>query len=90
MERPEVKQKINELFQYKNGSLYWKTKLNNQVKKHQIAGTTDKKGYRCIIVDGKAYKEHRLIYKMFHDHIPDQVDHINGIRNDNCINNLRE
>jgi hypothetical protein len=34
--------------------------------------------------------EHRVIYKMFHGLCPKVVDHINGNRSDNRIENLRE
>ena len=55
------------------------------------AGTTDSGGYRQVQVDGKLIYEHRVIYEMHNGPIPDgmQIDHINGVRKDNRIENLR-
>ena len=40
---------------------------------------------------GKRILEHRVIYEMHHGPIPEgmEIDHINGIRDDNRIENLR-
>jgi len=52
-------------------------------------------GYRQVALrlDGKQYqlKAHRVAWILEHGSIPDglQVDHINGIREDNCLCNLR-
>ena len=49
------------------------------------------KGYRRIQLLGKRYKSHRLAWAMHHGDWPaDQIDHINGVRSDNRIGNLRE
>lgn len=54
-----------------------------------IAGGTTN-GYIQIFIEGKFYKAHRLawfyIYKTWP---PDQIDHINRIKNDNRLVNLR-
>lgn len=36
------------------------------------------------------YSEHQLVWVYFHGYMPKQIDHINRIRNDNRIENLRE
>lgn len=38
---------------------------------------------------GKTYKAHQIIYLLHHGSIPKEIDHINGIRIDNRIENLR-
>lgn len=38
---------------------------------------------------GRACLEHRLVWLMHHDEWPAEIDHINGIRDDNRIENLR-
>ena len=42
-------------------------------------------------IDGKFYSVHRLVYETFFGEIPEGmvIDHINGIRDDNRIENLR-
>lgn len=46
-------------------------------------------GYRYGAVDGRLYLAHRVIWKMVHGNDPKQIDHINGIRSDNRLENLR-
>lgn len=59
-----------------------------------LAGTfsscTDRNGYIVIGVDGKIYKEHRLVWLYVNGEFPDgDLDHINRIKADNKIENLR-
>lgn len=53
------------------------------------AGSVSCYGYRLIPVNKKTWREHRLIYLIHHGYLPEQVDHINGNRLDNRIENLR-
>lgn len=46
-------------------------------------------GYRRVNVNGEKYFEHRLIWKLVFNHDPDEIDHINGNRSDNKLENLR-
>ena len=48
-------------------------------------------GYKCGIIMGRRLKAHRVIFAMMSGRWPtDQIDHINGIRDDNRISNLRD
>jgi hypothetical protein len=60
------------------------------VKVGSIAGTNHSSGYLIICVDGEAYKAHRLAWLYVHGEWPEaDIDHINGDRGDNRIENLR-
>lgn len=77
-----------ELFEYKDGSLYWKVN-RIKVRPGTKAGCIDNNGYLQIRIDGKAYTAHRLIYLMHHGALPKRVDHIDCDKLNNRIENLR-
>ena len=55
-----------------------------------IAGSTCE-GFVCIKIQNKTYKTHRLAWLYVYGKWPaKQLDHMNGVRNDNRISNLRE
>ena len=80
---------VKNLFDYQNGVLVWKIKLNKRISINSIAGSKDGNGYVQVMINGKRYKAHRLIFKMFNGEVPEIIDHINGVRDDNRIENLR-
>jgi hypothetical protein len=68
------------------------TRLNSGhgVSCGDIAGTFDDDGYVNIKIDGKSHRAHRLAFMwMAGSFPPDEVDHINRIRDDNRWCNLR-
>tara|TARA_R110000772_G_scaffold5454_8_gene19525 strand:+ start:1406 stop:1927 length:522 start_codon:yes stop_codon:yes gene_type:complete len=82
---------FDSLFYYDNGSLRNKITRNSRALKGGIAGSRHHTGYFQVQVEGTLYMVHRLIWNMFHGAIEDayEIDHINHIRDDNRIQNLR-
>ena len=81
--------KLIDLFEYRDGSLYWKVD-RRVVKKGDKAGSVRHDGYCRIKIDQKDYLIHRVIFCMHHGYLPDFVDHIDGNPSNNRIDNLRE
>lgn len=71
--------------------LVWKVSLGNKIKNGSVAGCLSKHGYFQIKINKSIYKVHRIVYYI-HSHDFDQslvVDHLDGNRQNNSINNLR-
>lgn len=54
-------------------------------------GSLAKNGYRLAFFSGRVEFMHRIIWEHVHGPIPEdrEIDHINGVRDDNRIRNLR-
>lgn len=75
-----TKEQLHQLFEYRDGDLYWRSSK---------AGTIDGSGYYQTGIQGKYFKNHRLIFLMHHGFLPQLIDHIDGNRKNNRIENLR-
>lgn len=52
-------------------------------------GSKNQDGYIRVWCNGTLRMKHRLLYWLHTGNLPDEIDHINGIRDDNSISNLR-
>jgi hypothetical protein len=77
-------------FEYKNGNLYYKVDLSKKMKTGKKAGSIASDGrYYNIGINKKGYRLHRIIYLYHFGHLPAEIDHIDGNRLNNLIENLR-
>ena len=87
-------EKANELFRYdgETGKLFWRKRVNSRIPATLEAGTLRAKdGYVNVGISGKLYPAHVIAMLLTLGSIPknSEVDHINHIRNDNRLCNLR-
>lgn len=103
-ERLPSQEALKELFEYdpETGVLIWKrrpqsmfsTLLSHNTWNTRYAGKaafthTTKDGYKDGCIQDVKAVAHRVIWKLVYGYEPDEVDHINGIRDDNRLVNLR-
>jgi hypothetical protein len=62
---------------------------NRKFKVGDIAGGLKNDGYIHIKIDGQMHRAHRLAWLYMTGKFPDEIDHINHVRNDNKWINLR-
>ena len=94
---------VKSRFDYCDGCLYWKPRLIitsndkgwNTRYSGKKAGCVNPNGYLLLslTVNGKKRRfwAHRVIWLLIYGHLPkDEIDHINGVRSDNRLENLRD
>ena len=88
---------------YRFGYLLWKERPSYHFSSEKVAtgwnvrfagtmaGSVDGKGYRHVIINNRLYRSHRVIYAMYKGYWPEnEIDHIDGNRQNNNPKNLRE
>lgn len=81
-------EEANELFEYRDGELYWKQRGKSR-QLGRPAGGINGDGYRRVKFNYKLYAVHRVIWVMHGNQTAAFIDHINGNVLDNRIENLR-
>lgn len=79
-------------YDHDTGIFTWIKSKSNVAKVGTQAGKNiNNHGYSQIMIDGKQYRCHRLAWFYFYGFWPKgEIDHINCLRNDNRIKNLRD
>lgn len=85
---------VNEILKLEGGSLIWRKRgipwFDSKLAGKR-AGTLREDGYRSILIGGKGYLEHHLVWLMNNGEFPESpLDHINRNRADNRPENLRQ
>ena len=99
-------QELCKLLRYEpeTGKLYWRKRPVEMFSRESVhrswnsrwAGkeaftTADSKGYLCGKVKYDTFKAHRIAWVIYYGTAPiGEIDHINGVKHDNQINNLRD
>lgn len=86
-----TQKRLKELLHYapETGGFTWKVS-HPRAKEGALAGAKDSYGYIVIRLDTVLYKAHRLAWLYMYDEWPAKgLDHINQVKNDNRVDNLR-
>lgn len=84
-------ERLREVLSYdpETGIFTWRVSAGTRAKGKR-AGCENDNLYVLIRVDGVSYKAHRLAWQHYYGTAPStDLDHINGVRSDNRISNLR-
>ena len=93
MNMSEINQALlQELFEYKDGDLYWKKVPSNNYRLNQmkVGYASTKSKYLQVSIHKKKYYVHRIVFMFHHGFMPEALDHIDGNKKNNAIENLRQ
>jgi len=86
-----TQKRLKELLHYNPKTGYFKRLVaNGGTNIGDIAGPLDAYGYVRLSVENKEYKAHRLAFLYMEGYFPKEVDHEDGIKNNNKWNNLTD
>jgi hypothetical protein len=87
-----TQQELKEILNYDKdtGIFTWKIAISNRVYVGKEVSSKRNTGYISIGIKNKDYLVHRLAWLYVYGYLPNYIDHVNNIRADNRIENLRE
>ena len=90
--RPTI-ERLRDVLRYEDGRLYWIKKpspMANRAVVGEEAGRTRTNKYDDIQIDSYRMKAHHIVWALHYGEYPSNfIDHINGDKTDNRIENLR-
>jgi len=86
-----MREYISTLLRYDpdTGDLYWRVTKSPKAAAGQKAGSVNQHGHVNLQIDKKMYAAHQIVFLLHHGYIPKEIDHINRVKTDNRIENLR-
>lgn len=84
--------RLKDMLEYNSelGLLYWKVSPRNRTLPGDVVGNINDTGYMVFVLDSNRMRAHRAAWAIYYGEMPvGDIDHINGVRNDNRIVNLR-
>ena len=86
-----TQERLKELFVLHQGVFYWRINAGGRINVGDVAGGINDKGYHRMSADGTLYMRSRLVwlYMTGNDSHPLLLDHINRVRTDDRLANLR-
>jgi hypothetical protein len=93
LQTPITQEKLKNILDYnpETGLFTWKEKIAKKIIVGETAGSLNKHGYVCIKIQKFRYSAHRLAWLYVYGSFPSgEIDHINRIKTDNKISNLRD
>jgi hypothetical protein len=85
-----TQEEAHRLFEYKDGVLIRKVTTSRLGKQGDVAGWKSNTGYQNVLIRGKQYGVHQIVYLLHYGVIPKLIDHIDNNPQNNLIKNLRE
>jgi len=85
-------ERLREVLDYDpmTGVFVWRVRTSNCIKVGSVAGGQRQDGYMQIKIEARAYLSHRLAWLWVTGEWPVYgIDHINGVKDDNRLANLR-
>ena len=84
---------VKKHIEYRDGKLFWKIPkkgMNKSINGDYPAGWDNGEGYIKLSFLNKSYYAHQIVFFMHYGTLPKFIDHIDGNKSNNKIENLRE